>query len=182
MLCPKCRSGARIYRFAVDSLAITAYACERCESLWTHRDVIGPSTAVPASLFLAAQGLDSTQLASSARDYNWDGSDAVAAARAAAEADPSHVGNGIALATALQEANDPAGALSQFVRVLTLDPVNLQALYGAAQCAALTGDAVREQGYRKLLRSLTSAGESSSGSPVPQRDPTRGISDTPATG
>lgn len=174
MNCPKCAPSARIYRFVLDTLSITAYACERCDSLWTHKDVIGASTAVPVSLFLTAQGLDPAKRDAFVRDYNWDGSATIAAARKALEGDPANVGYGIALATALQEANDPAGALHAFAQVLTLDPVNLQALYGAAQSAALSGDTAREQGYRRLLRALTGAGESSSTSAGASQAPTFG--------
>jgi SpoVK/Ycf46/Vps4 family AAA+-type ATPase len=76
-------------------------------------------------------------------------------ARALVQRAPDDVSARLALATALVEAHDPAGALEQFGAVLSRDPANLQALQGAAQTAVAVGDVARASGYLRLLAALS---------------------------
>ncbi len=76
-------------------------------------------------------------------------------ARALVQQAPDDLSARLALATALVEAHDPAGALEQFGAVLSRDPANLQALQGAAQTAVAIGDVARASGYLRLLAALS---------------------------
>src|SRR6266536_3404357 len=68
---------------------------------------------------------------------------------------PDDVAARLALAVALFDAHDPAGALEQFGAALGRDPANLKALQGAAQAAVAVGDVVRASGYLRLLAALS---------------------------
>jgi hypothetical protein len=93
-------------------------------------------------------------------------------ARVMVQQAPDDVAARLALAAALFDAHDPAGALEQFGAALVRDPANVQALQGAAQSAVAVGDVVRASGYLRLLAALSgiSADPSPSISPAPFTD------------
>jgi AAA+ superfamily predicted ATPase len=76
-------------------------------------------------------------------------------ARVVVQQAPDDVAARLALAAALFDAHDPAGALEQFGAALIRDPSNVQALQGAAQSAVAVGDVVRASGYLRLLAALS---------------------------
>jgi len=74
--------------------------------------------------------------------------------RQAVELEPKRIDLRLFLARALQDSGDVSAALEQFAAALALDPANVEALTGAAECAAALGDAARAEGYRRLLTAL----------------------------
>ena len=77
----------------------------------------------------------------------------IAALNAAVQASPDDLPLRLHLGSVLLEGDDHAAALEQFTHVLGRDPVNLDALRGAASAAERAGDA-RAEGYRRLLGAL----------------------------
>jgi AAA+ superfamily predicted ATPase len=157
MICPRCPGKGVVYRATVRGSGAEVYVCDTCKALWTHPQAIGPATFVDLDLFLQAHGAAGGDAALTAIDRNWDGSQALDAARAAVAADPDDLPARLHLAGLLNESGRAADALEQFAAVLSRDPANMQALYGAAQAAAAGGNAARADGYRRLLRALSGA-------------------------
>jgi SpoVK/Ycf46/Vps4 family AAA+-type ATPase len=62
------------------------------------------------------------------------------------------------LASLLIETGQPAAALEHYAAVLAQDPINLEALKGAATAAERAGDAAKSAAYRKLHASLSLSG------------------------
>lgn len=83
----------------------------------------------------------------------------IAEAREAVAREPEKVGPRLSLAKVLLDSGDLAGALEQFVAVLARYPANIDALVGAAECAAALGDTARSDGFRLVLAALRAQGE-----------------------
>jgi len=81
----------------------------------------------------------------------------ISALGAAVTASPKDPALRLHLASVLVDAGQPAVALEHYAAVLTLDPVNLAALKGAATAAEKSNDPARAAAYRRLHASL--AGE-----------------------
>jgi AAA+ superfamily predicted ATPase len=90
----------------------------------------------------------------------------ISALGAAVTASPKDAVLRLHLASVLVDAGQPAVALEHYAAVLSLDPVNLAALKGAATAAEKSNDTARAAAYRKLHASL--AGEAQ---PVPAAVP-----------
>ena len=95
------------------------------------------------------------------------------ALNAAIAANPSDAALRLHAADLLLGDGQAEAALQHYGAVIALDPVNVDALRGAADAAQRTGQAARANAYRVLLGSLTGAtttAASTAPSPVPLRD------------
>jgi SpoVK/Ycf46/Vps4 family AAA+-type ATPase len=90
----------------------------------------------------------------------------ITALKAAIAANPADAGMRLHLASLLVETGQPAAALEHYAAVLAQDPVNLDALKGAATAAEGAGDATKSAAYRKLHASLSGAVQQPTVAPV----------------
>src|SRR5437868_14995537 len=125
MICPRCDGKGVVCRATVRGSGADVYVCDACKALWTHPQSIGPATFVDLAVFLQTHGAAGGYAALTALDRNWDGSQALDAARAAVAADPDDLPARLHLAGLLNESGRAAEALEHFAAALSRDPANM---------------------------------------------------------
>ena len=136
-ICPRCRSMDSISAFLVPKLKVEIYVCRFCDTLWTHRDIVGTEAFVDAGVFLQTHGLTKGE------------PDLVEISNRIAS-DPTEqpdLDGRVALGRAFLADGKTAEALHHFEAVLELQPSHVGALEGAWTAADTLRDALKARRY-----------------------------------